>query len=211
MRYKYTQLMSKVDELRDQRAEDTRYWERLYRKTQKRRNSLKRRNKHMQVEHGIGQDELGRTNLKLRSENNLLLEKLDSYKATFQFKKPFVEDFWAQNIRKVVEHLDLLLSKLCKILQGQDVLFSTPKLDNVKRSDISLLLKRGFSLEIHDDSGESTILTTEICGIKLRSVVLGLISAALSTWVFEAEVGALFQENSLAYSKLQNLLAAQGR
>ena len=214
LRHQNAQLTSELVDLESQRGEDTRYWERLYQKCRKRRDSLKRRNKHMQAEHGIGQDGVGRTNLKLRSENDLLQEKLDSYKATFQFEEaePFAEEFRAQNLQKVVEHVDLSLMKINKVLQGQDALLSIEKLDYVEGSYISALFERSFGIKSNvDDSGESTFTITEICGTKLRSVVLGLVSAALCIWVFEAEVGALFQGNDLAYSKLQSLMAAQSQ
>lgn len=206
------QLILELDNLRDQKAEDTRYWERLYQKTQKRRNALKRQNKQMQAEYSIGQSERSEMNLKLRSENDILMEKLDSYTAIFQFtEERFVEGFQAQNLQHVFGHIDLVLLKLYKVLQGQDALFSVNKLLNIEGIGISALFERGFSLDCSvDGSSGSTISTIEICGIKIRSVVLGLVSAALCTWVFEAEVGALFQESNLVYSKLQSLLAAQG-
>ena len=206
------QLMLELDNLRDQKAEDTQYWERLYQKTQKRRNALKRRNKHMQAEFSIGQSEISKMNLNIRLENDNLIEKLDSYKAIFQFtEERFVEGFQAQNLRNVVGHIDLVLQKLYKVLQGQDALFSVNKLVNIEGIGILALFKRGFGLDFSvDSSSGSTISTIEICGTKIRSVVLGLVSAALCTWVFEAEVGALFQESNLVYSKLQSLLAAQG-
>lgn len=206
------QLILELDNLRDQKAEDTRYWERLYQKTHKRRNALKRQNKQMQAEYSIGQSEISEMNLKLRAENDILMEKLDSYKAIFQFtEERFVEGFQAQNLQHVVGHIDLVLLKLYKVLQGQDALFSVNKLLNIESIGISALFRRGFSLDCSvDGSSGSTISTIEICGTKIRSVVLGLVSAALCTWVFEAEVGALFQESNLVYSKLQSLLAAQG-
>lgn len=202
-----------LDNLKDEKAEDTRYWERKYQKTQQRRNTLKRRNKNMQAEHSIGQNEASKTNLKLRSENDNLQESLDSYKATFQFTKgQFVDNFRGKNLRKVIEHIDLLLLKFNKVLQGQDALFFPEKLSKVEGIDILALFKRGFGLDISgaNNSSGGTIPTIEICGTKLRSVVLCLVSAALCTWVFEAEVGALFQESCLVYSKLHSLLAAQG-
>lgn len=206
------QLILQLDNLRDQKAEDTRYWERLYQKTQKRRNALKRQNKQMQAEYSIGQSEISEMNLKLRAENDILMEKLDSYKAIFQFtEQRFAEGFQAQNLQHVVGHIDLALLKLYKVLQGQDALFSVDKLHKFESIGISALFEKGFGLDCSmDSSSGSTISTTEICGTKIRSVVLGLVSAALCTWVFEAEVGALFQESNLVYSKLQSLLAAQG-
>jgi hypothetical protein len=206
------QLMLELDDLRSQKAEDTRYWKRLYQKTLKQKNSLKRRNKHMQAEHSVGQDEVDSTNMKLRSENDHLQEKLDSYQATFLFKEPFLDDIRAQNVRKVAEHVELALSKLRKVLQGHDALFYIQTLDTIKRPAFSALFKRGLGLDISiDDSAGNTIPTANMCRTKLQAVVLNLVSAALCTWVFEAEVGALFQENNVAYSKLQNLLVAQGQ
>ena len=206
------QLILELDELRDEKAEDSRYWERLYQKTRKRGNYLKRRNKDMQAEYGIGQDQASEMNLTLRSEKGLLQEKVDSYKDTLQFKEPFLGEFQAENMRKVLEHVDSLFSKLHKVLQGHDVLFAIEKLDNIKGPDISALFKRAFGLETSvDDTGRRIIPTTDICRIKLQSVVLSLVATALCTWVFEAEVGALFQQNNIAYEKLQSLLAEQGR
>ncbi len=223
---RYSQMMSELDDVRSQKAQlvlelddlnrkvdNTQYWKRLCRKTQKWRDSLKRRNKQLQAELvRLGQDEVSNTNLKLRCENDLLKEKLDSYQATSKFKEPFTKDFRAQNVQKIIEHVELLLSKLHKVLQGQDILFSVEKLDNVKDSDLTTLFKRGFGLQISiDDSARNTIPTTDFCRTKLRAVILSLVSAALCKWVFEAEVRVLFQKNDLAYSKLQSLLATQGR
>lgn len=211
IRDRNARLILELDDLRNQKVEDTRYWAKIYQKTQKRRYDLKRRNKHLQAE-AIGQNEIVKTNLTLRRENDNLQEKLGSYKATSQFKMPFVEVFQARNAQKVIEHVDLILLKLQKVLQGQNALFCVGEIETIKKSGISALFKRGFSLEVRaNDSGGSTIPTTEIAKMKLRSVVLGLVSTALCTWVFEAEVGALFQDNNLAYSKLQGLLAAQGQ
>ena len=93
-------MKSKLVDLRSQKDEDTQYWERRYQECRKQRDSLKRRNKHIQAEHGIGQDGVGRTNLPLRSENNILQEKLDIYKAISRSKEPepFAEEFQAQNL-----------------------------------------------------------------------------------------------------------------
>ena len=205
------QLMLELDDLRSQKAEDTRYWKRLYQKTLKQKNSLKRRNKHMQAEHSVGQDEADSTNMKLRSENDHLQERLDSYQATFVFKEPFLDDIRAQNLRKSAEHVESALSKLRKMLQGHDGLFSIQTLDAVKRPAFLALLKRGLGLDISTDSAGNSIPTADMCRTKLRAVVLNLVSAALCAWVFEVEVGALFQENNVAYPKLQNLLAAQSQ
>ena len=218
MRSRKAQLVLELDDL-NRKVDNTQYWKRLCRKTQKWRDSLKRRNKQLQAELvRLGQDEVSNTNLKLRRENDLLKEKLYikeklySYQGTFQSKEPFTEDFQAQNVQKALEHVDVLLSKLHKVLQGQDILFSIEKLDNVKISDLTTLFKRGFGLQISiDDSARNTIPTTNFCRTKLRAVILSLVSAGLCKWVFEAEVGVLFQKNDLAYSKLRSLLATQGR
>ncbi|KFY61305.1 hypothetical protein V496_05075 [Pseudogymnoascus sp. VKM F-4515 (FW-2607)] len=213
LRDQTAQLKKDLDDLKDEKAEDTRYWERKYQKTQQRRNTLKRRNKNMQAEHSIGQNEASETNLKLRTENDSLQESLDSYKATSRFaREGFVHDFREKNLRKVIEHIDLLLLKLNKVLQGQDGLFFAEKLSDVNGIDIIALFKRGFGLDLSaNNSSGGTVTLIEICATKLRSVVLCLVSAALCTWVFEAEVGALFQESGLVYSKLKSLLAAQDR
>ena len=100
--------------------------------------------------------------------------------------------------------------KINKVLQGQDALLSTEKLDYVKGSYISALFERSFGINFNVDDSARACLPS-LCGTKLRSVVLGLLSAALCRWVFEAEVGALFQGNDLAYSKPQSLMAAQSQ
>lgn len=212
MRRQNSLLVSELEDLKSQKDEDTRYWEKLYRKAQEKQKSLKRNNKHLQAEYGIGQDQLGEVRLKLRSENDHLQERLDSYKATFQFKEsePFAENFQAQNVRKIVEHMDLLRMKVSKVLQGHDALLSIEGLGQIENSNISALFERSFDMKVNvNDLGENIITITKTYGTKLRLVVLGLLSAALSIWVFEAEVGALFQGNDLAYSSLRNLLAAQ--
>ncbi|KIW89575.1 uncharacterized protein Z519_09731 [Cladophialophora bantiana CBS 173.52] len=208
------QLMLELDELRIQATDDTRYWKKLYRKTRKRRDSLKRRNKHMQVELVKSTTgETSKTNLTLRRENDLLREKLDSYQVTFQFQKPFSENFRAQNVEKVIDHVESARSKLFKILQGQDVLFAIEKLDGVSGLALAALFKRALGPDATtlDTSTGGLTLTDQLCTATLQAVVLSLVSAAICIWVFEAEVGALFQENDLFFSKLQDLLATQDR
>ncbi|EXJ73841.1 uncharacterized protein A1O5_03603 [Cladophialophora psammophila CBS 110553] len=208
------QMMLELDELRIQATDDTRYWKRLYRKTRKRRDSLKRRNKHMQVELVKSTtDETSKTNLTLRRENDLLREKLDSYQATFRFQRPFSDNFRAQNVEKVIDHVQSARSKLFKILQGQEVLFAIERLDGVSGSALAALFKRalGPGATTLDTSTGGLILTAELCTATLQEVVLSLVSAAICIWVFEAELGALFQENDLFSSKLQDILTTQDR
>ncbi|RFU27659.1 hypothetical protein B7463_g8657, partial [Scytalidium lignicola] len=212
MKRQVAQLKLDLEDLRYRKAKDTQHWERRYRKAVQQRDSFKRQYKDMQADHNKGQDDIVSNNLSLRSKNNNLQEKLDSCRDVLQFKEPCLEDFRARNVQRAIELIDQLVLKLHKVLQGQDALFAIEKLDHVEKSGVSALFKRALGLGINtDNSGRSQISTANICRIQLRLVVLSLASTALCTWVFEAEVGALFQENNLAYSKLQSLLTASDK
>jgi hypothetical protein len=212
MKGQVAQLKLDIEDLRYQKAQDTQYWERQYRETLKERDSLKCQYKDLQADHNKGQKEVVSNNLSLRSKNKNLQDRLHSFQDVLQFKEPNLEDFRAKNVPMVIGRINQLFLKLHKVLQGQDALFAIEQLNNVKDPGVSELFKRAFGLGASlDNSGGGHISTTNICRTQLRLVVLSLVSTALCMWVFEAEVGALFQANNLAYSNLQSLLTASGR
>ncbi|EXJ88660.1 hypothetical protein A1O1_05591 [Capronia coronata CBS 617.96] len=205
------QIMLALEEFKVQAVEEIRHWKRLYRIARKRRDSLKRRNIHIQAElTGSSTGVTSQVNLTLCRENDALQEKLHSYQATARFQKPLSEATRARTVKRVIEHLDGVRLELFKILQSQNNSFAVEMLDCADGSWLAPLFKRAFGVEVSmDSSGGQYFHTTELCNVTLQAVILSLISAALCIWVFEADLGALFQENDLFYSNLQGLLAAQ--
>lgn len=210
-RNQISDLISELDDLRNQKPDEVRYWKELYLKTQKVRKALRHRNKLIQGELAKAhQDDVSNHELKLRDENDLLKEQVNNFRVIHKFKAPFRESYEAQSILTVFSDLETLVSNLQKVLQGQEVLFSIENWEITERSELPILLRRSFGLEINDVGGYEAA-TALLYGIKLRAIVMSLISAALCMWVFEIDVGALFHGNSHTYLKLRSLLAAQGQ
>ena len=211
MKHKNAQLMVNLEDLRSEELEKTRYWKKLHQKSEKQREFLERQNRYILADHGKGQDELRKKIMTLNAEKYYLEQSLNSYEAISKFKDFSIDEHWGVgNMRNAAEHINTLLRKLHGLLSGHDALFFLERVEDVKESNILMLFTRAFGLEKSVDSGVDAVVTTKLLQTKLRSVLLGLVSAAICTWVFEVEVGALFQEHYLAYSELQALLAAQG-
>lgn len=204
------ELEVELDELRLRESESKSLWKISCADLEE----LKRQNKHLQAEDGTkgtSSDAIKR-NVKLRMDHDKLQKRCDLLQVESSVQ--FASDKWSlfedQNVREVQRDIDELQSDLRRFMQGFDSMFSQPEHDIVKQSPLATLFRELLASDVNN-LGETRTSTPDLSRFKLRVILISLVSAALRTWIFSADVQGLFTNNGIAYTKLADILAGLGK
>lgn len=194
-----------VKDLGLQKDDEILYWRNLYRTGQELNERLNKENQRMQLALiKSGNNSGSKTETELLRDNDLLRQQLRSRKFTFTFEAPFKDSFREGNICRVSANVKVLLLKYRKLMPGYELPLSMEKLQNVEHPDLATFIERTFR------DAFLNLRQTVAFELKLRDFLLTLVSAALSLWVFEADVESLFQGTGYVYKEIRSFLNNQG-